>query len=85
MVSEAMMDRCMRALAVTLVVPPGNTGLANGHVSMASVTGVVTDSARAVIPGSRVTIRNLRALLRGQDPALMPLAGLTGGSAHLAG
>lgn len=46
---------CVLAAAVSL----GYGGRAAAQVSLASVTGVVSDSAQAVIPGAQVTIQNL--------------------------
>jgi hypothetical protein len=34
------------------------TGLLHGQAELATVTGIVTDAAKAVIPGARITIRN---------------------------
>ena len=45
---------CLRPCCVALLL----AGLLHGQEDLATVTGVVTDAAKAVIPGVKVTIRN---------------------------
>lgn len=47
-----------RALCAASVAALVLTGAATGQSNLATVTGVVTDSADAVIPGATVNIRN---------------------------